>query len=314
MMPKLFLIGCLLTALTLAAAVVNAQQPTQNTVDKAYQAILDAYHAGADPSSLIDQLNQALNLTNQAQQETDSQKAATLTSQAQTQIQNVTQTAQDLKQAASVPIPVVPLIVVCCLLIVGVVAYFWGPRLILQVWFKLHKKYRVTFQPVEKSKSFVVTLRQICALILAGTVLVAAVTFSEFYFPPSQTEPFTALGLLGPNQKLGDYPSQIVVNQPVKLYIYVDNQMGKPMLYTIPVKVGNNYTQTNPAPVEPIWMFEQVLANNQSWIFPVTINLTQPGDNQRVIFELWFYNETTNQNQYQPQRWAQLWLNVTAVT
>jgi hypothetical protein len=83
------------------------------------------------------------------------------------------------------------------------------------------------------------------------------------------------------------------------------------MYYTVMVKVGNNDTAVNPAPIEPIQQFSQVISNNQSWTFPANLTLTQPGLNQRILFELYAFNQTLNQNQYQ-ERWAQIWLNVTS--
>ncbi len=111
--------------------------------------------------------------------------------------------------------------------------------------------------------------------------------------------------------KLGDYPHQVVASDTVNLYCYVGNQMGSPIYYTIMVKLGNNDTAVNPAPIAPIQQFSQILPNNQTWTFPVNVTLTQPGLNQRIIFELYLYNQTLNQNQYQ-QTWGQIWLNVTA--
>ena len=42
----------------------------------------------------------------------------------------------------------------------------------------------------------------------------------------------------------------------------------------------------------------------------MNLTLTKAGLNQRIIFELWTYNATLNQNQYD-QRWGRIWLNVT---
>ena len=57
--------------------------------------------------------------------------------------------------------------------------------------------------------------------------------------------------------------------------------------------------------------FQQVLAVNQTWTYPVEVTMNEPGVNQRLIFELWIYNQTTSQFQYH-ERWGQIWLNVTA--
>jgi uncharacterized membrane protein len=146
---------------------------------------------------------------------------------------------------------------------------------------------------------------------LGITIIVAFISVSGFLLPRSQGEQFSELGILGPNMKLGDYPSQIVASETVHLYTYVGNQMGTPMYYTVMIKLGNNDTTVNPAPITPIQQFSQVISNNQTWTFPVDITLTKPGVNQRIIFELWIYNQTINQNQYH-DRWGQIWLNVTS--
>jgi hypothetical protein len=83
------------------------------------------------------------------------------------------------------------------------------------------------------------------------------------------------------------------------------------MYYTVMIKLGDNQTVVNPAPVNPIQQFACIVPNNGTWTFPVKITLTQAGINQRILFELWIYNQTLNQNQYN-NRWGQVWLNVTA--
>jgi hypothetical protein len=57
--------------------------------------------------------------------------------------------------------------------------------------------------------------------------------------------------------------------------------------------------------------FDAVVANNGTWNFPVHVPLSEPGLNQRIIFELWIYNASLSQLQYN-ERWGQIWLNVTA--
>jgi uncharacterized membrane protein len=129
--------------------------------------------------------------------------------------------------------------------------------------------------------------------------------------PKGTDEQFSELGILGPNMQLSDYPSNIVAGETVNLNVYVGNHMGKPMYYLVMVKLGANETAIAPAPVDSAQQFSQVVLNNGTWTFPVSIPLTQAGTNQRIIFELWAYNETLTQNQYH-NRWGQIWLNVTA--
>ena len=293
-----------------STAINNAQDATNNT----YTAILNAYNAGADTNQLVEQLNQAINLTSQAEQliTNNPQQAETLASQAQTIAQNVTQQANVAQQSSSNVLPIVAIAIASALIVAGVITYAFGPKLLWQMWFKLRKNYRIKGKnSTDNKKTLVITAEQLCAVVLAVTVVVAFLSVSGFLLPKNQGEQFSELGVLGPNMKLGDYPSQIVASETVNLYGYVGNQMGQPMYYTVMVKLGNNDTVINPAPIAPIQQFSQVIPNNQTWTFPVDITLTKSGDNQRLIFELWIYNQTINQNQYH-DRWGQIWLNVTA--
>jgi uncharacterized membrane protein len=318
MSTKIILFGIWLVLLVSVTAVVHAQQPSvndaQNSLHNAYKAVLDAYNAGADTNQPIEQLNQAINLTSQAQQliNTDPQQAETLVNQAQTIAQNITQQATTAKQSASNILPIIAIATAAALIAAGIITYSFGPKVLWKIWFKLRKNYRVKSKnPQTKNNTLVITADQLCAIVLGITVVVAFFSVSGFLLPKNQGEQFSELGVLGPNMKLGDYPSQIVASETIHLYGYVRNQMGEPMYYTVLVKLGNNDTAINPAPITPIQQFSQVIPNNQTWTFPVDITLTKSGVNQRIIFELWTYNQTINQNQYH-DRWGQIWLNVTA--
>jgi uncharacterized membrane protein len=318
MASKIALFGSLLMLLALATAVADAQQVSldaaQNSLHNAYKAILDANNAGADTNQLIEQLNQAINLTSQAQQltKTDPQQAEALGTQAQTLAQNITLQAIAAKQTASATLPVIPIVAVASLLAAGVITYAYGPRVLWKIWFNLRKNYHIKIKSSRgNDKALVITAQQLCAVVLGITLIIAFISVSQTIFPKGASEEFSELGILGPNMKLGDYPSQIVASETVNLFVYVGNQMGKPMLYTVMIKLGNNDTAINPANVTSIQQYQQVLPSNQTWTFPVSITLTQPGVNQRLIFELWVYNETTSQNQYHERR-GQVWLNVTA--
>ncbi len=61
------------------------------------------------------------------------------------------------------------------------------------------------------------------------------------YFPPV-VEPFTAVGLLGPEGTIGNYPEEVVVGEPVKLYVFLFNHEGRSNYYVVMVKVGNEST------------------------------------------------------------------------
>lgn len=303
-----------ISTITLAYGQSPANANAQTAINNAYNAITDAYTAGADTNQLIAQLNQAVNLTQQAQQlaTTDPQQAETLANQAQTIAQNVTQQATAAQQSAANTLPIFAIATASTLVAAGVVIYFLGPKVFWKFWYTLRSNYRLKTKKANgNKKALAITAEQICAIALAITIILAFISVSGLIIPTGQGEQFSELGILGPNMKLGDYPSQIVASDTIHLYGYVGNQMGQPMYYTVMVKLGDNNTTVNPTSIAPIQQYSQVIANNQSWTFPIDITITKTGTNQRILFELWIYNQTLNQNQYH-NRWGQIWLNVTA--
>jgi HAMP domain-containing protein len=316
------LILLLLLSVSLSKVDVSFSQPqpfnnAQTEIQTAYKALIEAYNAGGNINELIDQLNEALNLTAQAESAryTEPNQAQTLTSEAQALAQNVTQEAPTVKDQGLQKEQIMMITLgasVTALLIVGIVIYVSGPKALWKMWLKLRKNYRIKVKkPSTQNKGLIITSQEVCAIILGATIIIAFFAVSQVYLAGRVTEPFSELGILGPTMKLGNYPTEIVAGQTVNLYAYVGNQMGRPIYYIVMVKLGDNATSVNPAPIEPALQFEKILSNNETWVFPVNVTLTQPGLNQRIIFELWTYNETLNQNQYS-QVWDQVWLNVTA--
>jgi uncharacterized membrane protein len=131
---------------------------------------------------------------------------------------------------------------------------------------------------------------------------------------PVNVEPFSELGVLGPSQNIGGYPTSVVAGNPFLLYGYIGDHEGESGYYQFLVKVGNQTTQVSKstyalAPV--IFTYSHVLDNNQSTIFPLNLTLTSPGTNVRLIFELWSYSVSTSSYTY-TGLWNQLFLNVTS--
>jgi len=129
--------------------------------------------------------------------------------------------------------------------------------------------------------------------------LFALISVSGLLFPIEQGESFSELGILSQNKTMDNYPSQTVINQTIHLHGYVGNHMGEPMLYTVLVKLGDNQTVENPVFTQPFQQYSRVVSNNQNVTLPMDITLSKVGVNQRIIFELWAYNQTLNHNQYQ---------------
>ncbi|MEJ5292193.1 MAG: DUF1616 domain-containing protein [Candidatus Methanosuratincola sp.] len=148
------------------------------------------------------------------------------------------------------------------------------------------------------------------AIAMLGILVVAAQAITS----GRVTEPFSALGTLGPDMKIGDYPREVLAGQPFRLYLYVENHEGKVMLYRVMQKVGDNSTvmnETVPAGVPALASYDLALAHGQNSTIPVDVVLQEPAENARLIFEMWALGE--DGSWHYTGRWNQLWLNVTSI-
>jgi uncharacterized membrane protein len=149
------------------------------------------------------------------------------------------------------------------------------------------------------------------ALVIIG-MMAAVAAYPIIAEYRGTVEPFSELGILGPNKMLGDYPNEIGVDQPLKLYIYVGNHEGKIQYYRVVAKLGNiNSTVSDSealdAPVFAYW--DIVLPNEENSTIPIQLSISKVGLNQRLVFELHNYDDEIGNFVYH-QRWTQLWLNV----
>ena len=155
--------------------------------------------------------------------------------------------------------------------------------------------------------------RETATLALA-VVTILAVLAAVYPILPSNGEAFSELGVLGPNQKIADYPTNVAVGQQFTLFVYVGNHQGQADYYQVMMKEGNPGTVVNnstSADVPAVQTNSLILGDNSSAIFPVSLSMYTSGDNQRLIFELWMFNSTTDSFAY-TGLWAQLWMNVTS--
>jgi len=153
----------------------------------------------------------------------------------------------------------------------------------------------------------------VTAVALAVIVVVGVFSASQFLVADRVVEPFSELAVLGPNQKIGDYPKNLQVGETFTLYIYVGNHEGKATHYRVYAKLGDRSSIINEnasLDTAPIAHYDVILLNNQTWLNPVTLQIDKPGTNLRLVFELWTYTPAQGAFTYY-NRWTQLWLNVT---
>ena len=152
------------------------------------------------------------------------------------------------------------------------------------------------------------------ATIALAVVTILAVFAAVYPILPQNSEPFSELGVLGPNLKIGGYPTNATVGQQISLFGYVGNHEGMVSYYQFLVKLGNQSTvvsNTTAATAPVVLTTYEVLANNQTVTFPLSIVLHQPGTNEKLIFELWRFDPNTSSFGY-TGLWDQLFLNVTS--
>ena len=113
---------------------------------------------------------------------------------------------------------------------------------------------------------------EVAAAVLAIVIVAGIIASIYFFFGENVVEPFSELAILRPNKKLADYPTNVSVNETIRLYLYVGNHEGKNMYYLVLVKLGNKSTlinETTPA------NFKNYLANLAVFIplAPILIQL-----------------------------------------
>ena len=144
-------------------------------------------------------------------------------------------------------------------------------------------------------------------------LVVAGFTVFQAFFADRVVEPFSELGVLGPNMKIGDYPRELVVGEGFDLYLYVGNHMGSTQLYRVYVKLGSrdlNVSDMEAYGAPVLTSYDVALADEHNTTIPMSLSVPGSGVNLRLVFEMHRYDEELGGWEYH-NRWNQLWLNVT---
>ncbi|MGI0079042.1 MAG: DUF1616 domain-containing protein [Nitrososphaerales archaeon] len=156
--------------------------------------------------------------------------------------------------------------------------------------------------------------RELGTVVLVIICLVAGTVVAQPFFPSNGSH-FSALAVLGPQQTISGYPTNVSTNQTFLLYGFIGNYEGVVSSYELFVKLGNtstiisNSTSAN-APV--VARYSYVVADGQNVTFPMNLSINRAGNNLRLIFELWSYDPSVSNFTY-TGLWNQLWLNVTSI-
>jgi len=144
-------------------------------------------------------------------------------------------------------------------------------------------------------------LAVVAAIVVVGAALAAALLLGL-----AVREPFSAIGLLGPEGRIGGYPTEVKIGVPFRLHVYVYNHMGVPVWYVVYVKVSNS-TAEPPLPERPVLKLQRLLLHNETWVEPFSVALNSTG-RWRVVAELWAVHP--NGTLAYTGRYVQLWVDV----
>jgi uncharacterized membrane protein len=148
----------------------------------------------------------------------------------------------------------------------------------------------------------------IISLLIYGVLSIFPVLYGE-----QVIRPFSELGILSQNEEMGDYPTELSVDQKMELFLYLSNYEGIITYYRVLTKLGDsslNVSDIMPYTGSVISYYDHVLLDKTNITIPIALNITKPGLNQRLVFELYKYDTEKNIFTYDGQ-WLQLWFNVT---
>ncbi len=188
------------------------------------------------------------------------------------------------------------------------------------------------------------------AIGLIGLLIIASPVLAEVVrLPPG--EQFSELYLLGPGHMAQDYPYNVEVGQSYSIFVGVGNHLGSSAYYLLAVKLKNqtdpfpNAANGLPSPLPVLYEARFVIPDNQTLETPITFavegatfsgnqsliqtiridnavfsvnkptawNSTTSTYAYQLLFELWLYNPTTVNIEYN-SRYVNLQLNLTATS
>ena len=127
-----------------------------------------------------------------------------------------------------------------------------------------------------------ITIGLVACILAFGVLTVAPVLLGK-----RVVEPFSELGILGPNMKLGDYPKEGITGEPFDLFLYLGNHEGSVQYYRVIIKQGDqskNVTEDTPLDAPLVTIYEHSLIDKQNTTIPITLAPIRSGINQRIVF------------------------------
>jgi uncharacterized membrane protein len=127
--------------------------------------------------------------------------------------------------------------------------------------------------------------------VAAALLIVAAVVAGYYILLHPTPEGYTEIYVLDDQGKAVNYTLRLVVNENYTFNIGVVNHMGQTLPCEVQLKVTNETIPLFPAATEAINTYSKTLANGEKWETQATVTLHETGSHS-IIFELWIREES----------------------
>jgi uncharacterized membrane protein len=141
---------------------------------------------------------------------------------------------------------------------------------------------------------------RVLAVFLTLSILASVSGLAYVIGNPKEGEHFTEFYILGANKTAEGYPTDFVQGENGTVVVGIANHEYRPVDYTMEIRLENH---SLPLPEKQKRIS---LANNMSWVEPVTFTPPLKGNNMKLEFLL--FNETEKKV---PYRNLHIWINVT---
>ena len=135
--------------------------------------------------------------------------------------------------------------------------------------------------------------------VLIALILVSILVASYYVLLRPPQKGYMTIYLLDSQKKASNYPELLVINQnnTFKVWVEVENHMGKSQYSEVLLKVTNDTVPIFPFKADANATYVRTLENGGTWETLSTIAINEPG-NYSVIFELWVYDEKVGELQF----------------
>jgi len=135
--------------------------------------------------------------------------------------------------------------------------------------------------------------------VLIALILVSILVASYYVLLRPPQKGYMTIYLLDSQKKALNYPELLVINQnnTFKVWVEVENHMGKSQYSEVLLKVTNDTVPIFPFKADANATYVRTLENGETWETLSTIAINKPG-NYSVIFELWIYDEKVGELQF----------------